>query len=486
MYVAKSLQEALLNGTNLFHTGRTCSNGHTDVVEYINSRSPLKTKCYECRKIADAAKKARKKSDPAVKAEWNERVKKINRERYKVDAEFRRRASEGRFAMLAGRPVADTAGKTAKYIAEARRVHGDKYDYSKVEYVNCLTPLTIICPVHGEFKQTMGSHIRQGRDCPECMKSFSTSKSEDAVARFIESLGVPVQRNVRGVIGSKELDIYCPDRGIAVEYCGLRWHSTLFGVPPGAPYEDVLRADRDKRSRHRDKYLACQAAGIRLITIFEDEWVYSPEVVKKTLRHIFGGGGKVAGARQLEVVIGKPDGAFFRDNHLQGEPSPGSVVVYGKFGGRVVCAMAFSRAYSERGSNDGSWELARFCSVGSVPGAASRLFKGFLAAHSPGRIISYSDNRWFDGSMYRALGFAEVEEAKPAYWVTRWQKRWHKSRFKRSSIPVRIAEVGSEETFDPETDPRTELAMTHLLGFGRIYDCGKRKWEYCGHGSGGV
>lgn len=40
---------------------------------------------------------------------------------------------------------------TEQFIEEARAIHGDKYDYSKVEYVNSRTKVCIICPIHGEF-----------------------------------------------------------------------------------------------------------------------------------------------------------------------------------------------------------------------------------------------------------------------------------------------------------------------------------------------
>ena len=51
------------------------------------------------------------------------------------------------------------------FIEEARKVHGDKYDYSKVDYVDAHTPITIICPNHGEFEQTPNSHL-SGHGCP--------------------------------------------------------------------------------------------------------------------------------------------------------------------------------------------------------------------------------------------------------------------------------------------------------------------------------
>lgn len=58
---------------------------------------------------------------------------------------------------------------TEEFIEKARKVHVDKYDYSKVEYVNNLTKVCIICPKHGEFWQTPNNHL-SGKGCPICKK----------------------------------------------------------------------------------------------------------------------------------------------------------------------------------------------------------------------------------------------------------------------------------------------------------------------------
>ncbi|MBQ5971356.1 MAG: hypothetical protein IJL45_02985 [Prevotella sp.] len=56
---------------------------------------------------------------------------------------------------------------TEEFIKRAREVHGDRYDYSKVEYVNSKEKVTIICPEHGEFPQTPQKHL-YGQGCPKC------------------------------------------------------------------------------------------------------------------------------------------------------------------------------------------------------------------------------------------------------------------------------------------------------------------------------
>lgn len=56
---------------------------------------------------------------------------------------------------------------TEEFIADAIKVHGDKYDYSKVEYIDSTTKIIIVCPIHGDFKQTPNSHLN-GKTCKQC------------------------------------------------------------------------------------------------------------------------------------------------------------------------------------------------------------------------------------------------------------------------------------------------------------------------------
>lgn len=57
---------------------------------------------------------------------------------------------------------------TEQFIKEAKAIHGDKYDYSRVEYVNQNTDVIIGCPIHGWFKQKPKQHILRKHGCPKC------------------------------------------------------------------------------------------------------------------------------------------------------------------------------------------------------------------------------------------------------------------------------------------------------------------------------
>ena len=74
---------------------------------------------------------------------------------------------------------------TEEFIKKAREIHGDKYDYSKVKYLNTKTKICIICPVHGEFWQTPNSHLRK-RGCPKCGDEQMKDKQRLSIYEFIE------------------------------------------------------------------------------------------------------------------------------------------------------------------------------------------------------------------------------------------------------------------------------------------------------------
>ncbi len=64
---------------------------------------------------------------------------------------------------------------TEEFIQRAKAIHGDKYDYSKVQYVNASTKVCIICPKHGEFWQKTSHHI-EGRGCAKCANEVNSAK----------------------------------------------------------------------------------------------------------------------------------------------------------------------------------------------------------------------------------------------------------------------------------------------------------------------
>ena len=74
---------------------------------------------------------------------------------------------------------------TEQFIEKAKLVHGDRYNYTLVEYKNTATKVKIICSVHGIFEQRPNDHLN-GKGCPECSKEASAKKRQKATEQFIE------------------------------------------------------------------------------------------------------------------------------------------------------------------------------------------------------------------------------------------------------------------------------------------------------------
>jgi len=101
---------------------------------------------------------------------------------------------------------------TEDFIKEAIKTHGDKYDYSLVNYINAKTKITIICPIHGNFEQIPRNHIR-GQQCQKCggvfmdtdyfikkAKNTHNNKYDYSLVNYVNSL--------------KCVDIICPIHGV--------------------------------------------------------------------------------------------------------------------------------------------------------------------------------------------------------------------------------------------------------------------------------
>lgn len=106
---------------------------------------------------------------------------------------------------------------TEDFIAKAKMVHGDRYDYSLVEYLSWQDKVTIICPDHGPFEQTPNGHV-EGKGCYECGIIASSDAKRSTTEEFIaKARMVHGERYdyslVEYVTSQKKVKIICPDHG---------------------------------------------------------------------------------------------------------------------------------------------------------------------------------------------------------------------------------------------------------------------------------
>jgi hypothetical protein len=336
---------------------------------------------------------------------------------------------------------------TDSFIKISSKIHNNKYDYSLVNYININSNVNIICPEHGLFSQRCDSH-RHGSGCPKCSNS-GISKQEIEINDFILSLNIKTNVKDRTTLNGKELDIYIPSHNIAIEYNGLYWHSEEFV----------------EKNYHLNKTNKCESNNIQLIHIFEDEWLYKQDIVKSRLKNILGlTKDKIYGRKcDIKEVSSKESKEFLNNNHIQGSVNS-SIRLGLYYNDELVSLMTFGKRPL---INNHSIELIRFCNKldTSVIGGADKLLKHFIKTYNPKEIISYADRRWSTGDLYEKLGFKFIHNTPPNFYYVINKKRINRLNFQKH----KLVKMGYDKN-------KTANQIMIDENINKIYDCGNKKY----------
>ena len=335
---------------------------------------------------------------------------------------------------------------TEGFICKANILH-NKYDYSETQYVNSKTNVNIKCKEHGIFEQIPNDHL-SGKGCPKCGLIYN--KMEEEVKDFIKSLNINIIENSKEIIAPLELDVFIPLHNLAIELNGLYWHSEV--------YKD--------NNYHLNKTKLCQGKNIKLIHIFEDEWVFKKEIVKSRLKNILGLTPNKIYARKcvIKEVTSKECKTFLDDNHIQSNVN--SKVKLGLYyNNELISIMTLSNIRKNLGNKSckTSYEIIRFCNKlnTTVIGGADKLLKHFIKKYTPKEIISYADRRWSNGNLYDKLNFVFSHNTKPNYFYLINDKRENRFNYRKDILV--------NQGFDKN---KTEHQIMIERKIYRIYDCG--------------
>lgn len=273
------------------------------------------------------------------------------------------------------------------------------------------------------------------------------SSFEESVFLFLkEHYKGTIIRNDRSITSPREIDIYIPEKKIAIECNGIYWHSEQKG--------------KDK-NYHISKTTSCEENGIQLFHIYDTEWS-SDDKWQSVLLNALNIHRSRIGARQciIKMVSSKEARAFCDDNHLQG--SSNSPINYGLFyKDELVSVMTFSKARFSKAD----WELQRFCSkkYHIIHGAASKLLKAFKKDYA-GTIVSYANRRWSVGNLYESLKFTYMHNSTPNYFYFKNNGLESRNKYQKHKL----------KGMDNYTDTLTEAQIMSLNDFYRIWDSGNK------------
>jgi hypothetical protein len=281
------------------------------------------------------------------------------------------------------------------------------------------------------------------------------SAMELQLAEFVKSFGYEVIQRSKSVIPPYEIDIYIPEKKLAIEFNGDYWHSSEF----------------KEYNYHQKKTIECIKNGVHLIHIFEYEWLDTnkKEKILNYIRYKLSKSSIVYGrSTEIHEVSSEEASTFCDKYHMQGGVNC-TVNIGCFYNSELIGVMTFGKP---RFDSNAEYELIRLCWLPNynIVGGTEKLFKYFVTKYKPDSIISYCDLTKFTGNSYLRLGFKTKSEwlTKPNYvWVnkradivlTRYQTQKHK-----------LIEIGLG------TEDQTEDEIMYNNDYIKIYNSGNIKF----------
>lgn len=292
--------------------------------------------------------------------------------------------------------------------------------------------------------------------CLTCFPYISSGQStqELELLEFVKSICDDVIiHHDKEVLSGKELDIYIPDKQLAIEYNGLYWHR-----------EGIT----DNPNSHIDKTNLCFEKSIILLHVFEDEWMNKRDIVASVIKNKLGVSSQKIDARKcvVEENIDKEKASeFLENNHLQGNSFGENIGLL--YNGELISLLVYGKP---RFSRKYDVEIYRFCAKKDlvVRGGLSRLVSRLKSKYTS--IITYADLRWGIGEAYSKCGFILSGRTKPSY--SYYSLKTRSSRINRLNFQKHLLQE-KLDIFDPSL---TEWENMQMNGYDRVWDCGNFKY----------
>lgn len=309
-------------------------------------------------------------------------------------------------------------------------------------------PIWWICTRNHEWRTTPSERNR-GYGCNKC--SSRISKAEQHLASMLRAHGLEVEQSNRKILKGSELDIYIPEKKVAIEYNGVYWHTENWGK------------DKDY---HRDKWLRCQESGIQLIQIWEDDWNRNPEQMESMILHKLGiSTQKRVFARKTHIAkVFKSDvEEFLETNHVQGYARGTHYIgLVDNSTKELVAALVLLK------EKDETLNIVRYATNANVVGGFTKLLAYAEKEYSPKRFITFSDHCVSDGSLYRNNGFVVDKELEPDY-------RYVVNGVREHKFGYRLKRFRNDPNLQWK-EGLTERELAALNGLYRSWDAGKTRW----------
>ena len=287
-------------------------------------------------------------------------------------------------------------------------------------------------------------------------------KTQQQIYEFIKSFykGI-INFNDRSILNKLELDIYIPDKKLAIEYDGLLYHS--YGKSEHIMFDNYLEEDKYYHVRKTD---LCEEQGIKLFHVFENEWLdpVKREIWKSKIKLELGYVDRRLNARSciITTVNSQELKEFLELNHFQSYVSS-SINLGLYYKDELVEVMTFGKS---RFNKNFDYELLRNCTkINTVVRGGFFKLLSYFKKNYEGSIISYGNRRW-TSRLKNVYNGELINISEPNYFYLlkedfcKLMSRQQFQKYKLSNVL---------EIFDNNL---TETENMYNNNYRKIYDCG--------------
>ena len=338
-----------------------------------------------------------------------------------------------------------------EFVEKSICLHGDKYDYSNVEYIHNKLFVKIVCKKHGMFEQKPQHHLR-GQGCRRC----AVSSCHMTILNILNDFDIEI--NDRKVLEGRELDIFIPSENIGIEINGCYWHGhrknkKLYGDP---------RNDENFSGMHVNKLKLAKDKNITLLQFWDHEINNKTDIVKSMILHRLKRSNKIY-ARSLKIIScdNSHISDFMNKSHLQGHRN--ASVNYALIqNDEIVAVLNFSKHSKHE------WEIIRYvCKLNhAIIGGFSKLLTRFKNDYNPNQIMTFADARYSVGGVYSSNGFEVIDHTDPNYFYVKNGDILSRQQCQKHKLHKFLPNFKYELS---ETDNMLEY------GYTKVYDAGHTK-----------
>ena len=314
------------------------------------------------------------------------------------------------------------------FIEKAIKIHGNKYDYSQIIYAQSEQKIDIYCKKCSKYFLQTPKSHIQGAGCPHC----KGTKLQEEIHSFIILL-LKAEYNNQTIIKPYELDIWIPTHSLAIESHGMFYHSET----------------QKSKEYHYDKYLKCKEKQITLIQIYEPEWYNKPEQIKSYIKTKLNQSNAIQPNQCNIITLNKQQYNQFQTNNAIINYKPGNTILGLQYNNQLITTINIRNnillSYTE---------LLGY----TIPGGLVRL----LQYHN--KPITYNNNLRYT-IKEQLTGLTYIKTLKPDFNYFYRDKLYSKYYYPKYKF----------KNYNPELTPVENMASNNYY---RLWDAGYDQWAW--------